>query len=107
MIEHIESPSINGLQGYLQCIKRLCTNGYAFGAVAYKANSDIDEFISGLVRYWGEDDGVVESDNFEYCGKELISYEFLLKKLKVSYSMVFWIDGICQAIMLVNMRRKC
>ena len=31
MIEHIESPSINGLQGYLQCIKRLCANGYVFG----------------------------------------------------------------------------
>ena len=82
MIEHIESPSINGLQGYLQCIKRLCANGYVFGAVSYKANSDIDEFISGLVRYWSEGDDVVEPSNFEYCGKELISYEILLSKIE-------------------------
>ncbi|GAB1264785.1 hypothetical protein [Aurantivibrio infirmus] len=82
MVEHFRSSHIDWLSGYLQCLARLCGRGYVFGVAAYKANSEVDEFVSDLLRYWNKGDEYVASEKFDYCGKELIKYELLAQEIE-------------------------
>ncbi len=82
MIEHFRSSHIDRLSGYLQCLARLCGRGYVFGVVAYKVNNEIDEFVSELLRYWNKGDDYVASEQFKYCGKELIEYKLLTHEIE-------------------------
>ena len=81
-MKHIPNLYIDEFRGYLKCIARLCTKGCSFGVVAYEAESDIDDFVTRLVEFWGRGDEYIEPRLYEYLGREKIEPDQLFKEIE-------------------------
>ena len=73
---------IDNLNGYLQCLARLCGNGYVFEVTGYTASSDLDEFIQELLDHWNEGGEYADLNKFTYSGKRLIDYKTLIQEVE-------------------------
>lgn len=80
----ITNSYIDQLNGYLRCLSQLCGPRFAFGAVSFVANSDIDAFADELVEIWSEDDDYAAPTSYRYLGKEKIEYSDLLDEITLA-----------------------
>ena len=81
-MKYISNPHIEEFRGYLECLSRLCANGYSFGVSSYEADSEIDSLVSELTELWGAGDEYVEPSIYEYTGHELIEYELIIDEIQ-------------------------
>ncbi|MCU7843564.1 MAG: hypothetical protein KZQ93_06955 [Candidatus Thiodiazotropha sp. (ex Monitilora ramsayi)] len=81
-MKYIPNPHIEEFRGYLDCLSRLCANGYSFGVSSYEADTEIDSLVSELTKLWGSGDEYMEPSSYEYVGRELVEYEVVFDEIK-------------------------
>ncbi len=81
-MKYIPNPHIEEFRGYLECLSRLCANGYSFRVSSFEANTEIDPFIVELSEIWSTEDEGAESIIHDYRGREIIKYEQIFDEIK-------------------------
>jgi hypothetical protein len=72
---------LGGLNGYLNCLSRLCGPGYAFNVNMFDANSDVDKFIISKIAEWKIGDNYCSGTEYNYHGKSEIKFNEICDRL--------------------------
>ena len=81
-MKQINNCYVSELQGYLNCIARLCANAYAFGVSAFEMEDDIDEFALKITEAWGHGTEYIEPSSYIYLERNKVESEFLFEQLE-------------------------
>lgn len=82
--EHMTKESdihLGGLNGYLNCLSRLCGPGYSFNVNMFEVESDVDAFIATKIEEWKIGDEYCSGTEYNYSGKYKIEFNEICDRL--------------------------